>query len=359
MCIFSGSVESVSSTKILASRVYQAQIVEKKEKGEVRKYKKPTGNPMQLTVYSNKTIIGPPVSSSGPGPGTGTAMILPFPLIKGQNRVKVLDMSKYENFFDDIELLFPLQDAYSNNVSYQSVFTDSQIDVLEVGNYKVSIVPNFDSIMRLRFDAFNLTPDVADLLSLYYKKDYGFMVCILKQQASYHPFAYVHEMRSNGELFIPTRHHHGHAKETPYSSTMNISAFGKFHDRGVQSSKDTEETGLKNEFYDTLMDDDDFMSQQIRRSKTKVTRERESKIAANAVDWDHDIYIVNRPLSAGGAIIRRPGTKMIKASDGRLSQVANYINFKRMPTEVSFGDINSLFKITIGKMYTSNHDLFI
>jgi hypothetical protein len=386
MCIFSGAVDAVSSTKILVSRVFQTEIVEQKERGKVRKFKKPVGNPMQLVVYSNKVILDPSSTDDVTGMRNGAAMILPFPLIKGRNRMAVLDMSRYKNFFDDVELLFPMQ-AQSrslSNASYDSL-ENSMIDVLDVGSYKASVVPKFDHFHRLQFAEFNLHPDVTKLLERYYKNNYGFVVCILKPQATYHPFAYVHELRSNGELFIPTRHYHGEQQNTPYASTMSHSAFSRFHDRvasdntpltesmsSVDNADDRvivmDDLHLKNNFFDTLMDDDDYMSQQMRRLNVNGgARARAPTGPANAgnasgtesLDWDHEIYIVNRPNLIHNSISRKPGVSVTNASPGRLSQAANYINFKKMPLEISFGNIQSMAKITIDKLYTENHDLFV
>ena len=350
MCIFSGSVDSVSTTKILVSRVYQTEIVE--QKGS--KYKKPVGNPLQLVIYSNKVTLTPADSDSV---RVGTAMILPFPLLKGQNRVALLDMSKYPNFFDDVELLFPIAEIPQSYEALSNSIADGYIDVMKVGNYKASIVPTYADFNRLQFNEFNLHPDVSSLLGQYYSKNFGFIVCILKPQAMYHPFAYVHELRSNGELFVPTRHFHGSSEDTLYSARVDRSAFGQFHDRLTTTDTRSDlmdEVGLKNNFYDTLMDDDDYMTHQIRRRGNRA-----KNAPAHGIDWDHDIYVINRPSALQGAFTRKPGVKVTLANPGRLSQVSNYINFKRMPVEVSFGEIGSLAKITIGKLYTDNHDLFL
>jgi hypothetical protein len=391
MCIFSGSVESVAATKILVSQVYQTQIVEQKEKGKKKRYKKPVGKPLQLVVYSNKVILDPTAHDSIAGTPGGTAMILPFPLIKGNNRVAVLDMSNYENFFDDIELLFPIPQtqSYSN-----SILSDA-IDVVKVGSYNVSIVPNYENFIHLQFDKFNLHPDVTNLLKRYYSHNYGFMVCVLRPQARYHPFAYVHEIRNNGELFVPTRHFHGDTSAgTKFGTTMGHSVFGKFHDRtdvqgdahaddqhDERSGLIMDDLNLKNNFYDTLMDGDEYISHQMRRTAMGGTPAKQPKKHskrqgvqvldatqahpvrrghdANDLDWDHEIYIVNRPTAFSDSILRKPGVSGFAASSGRIEQVANYIDFKRMPNDIAFGSIQSIMKLVITKTYSENHDLFV
>jgi len=340
----------------------------------------------------------------------GTAMILPFPLIKGKNRVAVLDMSQYENFFEDIDLLFPIQQRSSEG-AYSNSLMDSAIDVVKVGSYDVSVVPNYDQFTRLQFDKFNLHPDVTKLLGQYYSKNYGFMVCILRPQATYHPFAYVHELRNNGEMFIPTRHYHGNTSEgSRFGTTMGHSVFGKFHDRtelepdvmpygdydddlGPDRSRDDDnllmdDLHLKNNFYDTLMDGDEYISHQMRRTalgggarnpngipgpagsassshhRNKSTRVQTPSVPVNrsqrdVIDWDHEIYIVNRPTVEHDSMVSKPGVTMLKASPGRLNQVSNYINFKRMPLDIAFGEIDNMIRISINKLYSENHDLFV
>lgn len=423
MCIFSGSVESVASTKILVSKVFQTEIVEQKEKGKKRKFKKPVGKPLQLVVYCNKVVLDPAAHDSISGTPGGTAMILPFPLIKGKNRIAALNMSLYENFFDDVDLLFPIPQK-SREFSNSYSLTDGVIDVMKVGSYNVSIVPNYDHFVNLQFDKFNLHPDVTKLLGRYYGKNYGFMVCVLRPQAVYHPFAYVHEIRNNGELFIPTRHYHGNTSAgSRYGTTMGHSVFGKFHDRteigdgdgdgdggdggdghhevhGAHGAHDDllmDDVQLKNNFYDTLMDGDEYISHQMRRSafgggartptsspsgpaKPKSKHSQHSAHSAHLmvsrssgsskdrrggrgddshVDWDHEIYVVNRPTMHYDSILSKPGVTMLRANPAKLEQVANYINFSRMPVEIAFGEISDIVKVSINKLYNENHDMFV
>lgn len=385
MCIFSGAVSNVSTTKILVSPVYQAEIVTRRERETVRKFKKPVGKPMQLVVYSNKVVLDPNDRDNVTGVRNGAAMILPFPLIKGYNRVAVLDMSRYTNFFDDVELLFPLtRSSNGDMIAYDMELANSQgmISVMDIGSYKASIVPKYHDFARLQFGEFNLDSSVSKLLERYYSRDYGFVVCILKPQATYHPFAYVHELRSNGELFVPTRHYHGDHENTPYNSSLSRSAFSQFHDRiaseglGMPDDGAEDDRGmimddlhLKNNAFDTLMDDDEYMSQQMRRmtvnggARARAPTSRGSRTGdgggTGGVDWDHDIYIVNRPRVVYNAIAGKPGVSATAADPRRLEQVANYINFKKMPVDVSFGNIRTIVKLNIDKLYTGNHDLFV
>jgi hypothetical protein len=80
---------------------------------------------------------------------------------------------------------------------------------------------------------------------------------------------------------------------------------------------------------------------------------------ANDLDWDHEIYIVNRPTAFSDSILRKPGVSGFAASSGRIEQVSNYIDFKRMPNDIAFGSIQSIMKLVITKTYSENHDLFV
>ena len=77
MCIFSGPVSNVSSTKIMVAAVMQSKIVTIHDKyGKPRRVRRPAKGtmPMQLTVYSNQVQLNSSASNEQ------TAMILPFPL---------------------------------------------------------------------------------------------------------------------------------------------------------------------------------------------------------------------------------------------------------------------------------------
>lgn len=168
----------------------------------------PVINNRQLTVYSNTVEVDNPV-----------AMILPFPvtnrkgaiLAKDSNKTfEFVDFSNYENLFDDLESLFPKFATRGLSKGFDSFDCDDNysLDVVDVGNYKASVAFSLDDLKRLKFDVFNLTPDVVELMSTHYKDNYGFVVCIMTESKKYHPFGYIHDMRDDMRYFVPTRHYH-------------------------------------------------------------------------------------------------------------------------------------------------------
>lgn len=153
-----------------------------------------------------------------PNPNTETrpmAMVLPVPFVKGNKEIiEVVAMDgKYHNIFDKLRLLFP-------NLSWRGQsfggerFADSRnaapppIEVLKVGSYDVSVVESLDDFGRLQNDVFALDPNFSSLLKREYSKGFGFVVCRLQNGAKYHPIAYVHPLREDGKLFVPTKHYH-------------------------------------------------------------------------------------------------------------------------------------------------------
>jgi len=183
MCIISPpEVEEVSRTKIWIAPVIKDNKLS------------------QLTVYSNTVETNNPV-----------AMILPFPITEPKD-FEFVDFSDYTSLFHDLNKLFPtLSRARSMGFATANSFDldDAEpLPVTQVGNYKASVAFSLADLKRLKFDVFNFTPDVVELMSTYYSKGYGFVVCILDQSKEYHPFGYIHSMREDGRYFVPTRHYH-------------------------------------------------------------------------------------------------------------------------------------------------------
>ena len=186
MCIFTGEVESVSKTQIFSCKNSNRQVV----------------------VYGNKVELDK---------GKRVAMVLPVPsnLDKKDGGIEVLDMSRYNNLFDDLDSLFPkvLAQSFARGLSDSlslNSYDEESIDVKHVGSYKVSIVPSFNDFQRLQFSEFELDPNVVNLLNKHYKEGYGFVVCIIKENCEFHPIAYSHDITStSGQFFLPTRHYHG------------------------------------------------------------------------------------------------------------------------------------------------------
>ena len=264
MCIFSGEVEQVANTKIFVSVAFPAKVESEHKNGHIRTRKTINGKALQLTVYSNNVQV----NSNHVNENKEIAMILPFPLIKGPNRVKILDMSNYPNFFGDLEMMFPIID--SHEFRSQNIFTeedDRLLEVHHVGQYKASVVPNFSKFDLLQYDEFNLTSDVKQLLKQYYQKGYGFMVCIIDAHNSrakqYHPFAYVHELRPDKHLFVPTRHYH---------RSIVLNSYSKYHTENP--TLPPEDAEVDRYFLDTLMLEDRYLQLTSRRLESKAVKEK-------------------------------------------------------------------------------------
>lgn len=321
MCIFSGPVAEVSKTKIATFCCYDSEV----KKINKRNYKSKTGNPLQLVIYENKVSI-----ASMP-----VAMILPFPLIKGVNRIKLIDLSEYPNIMEDIGDLFPYENltrmAQSNSLSDGVV-----IPVSRVGSYKVSIVPKFSEFMNLQFNEFRLAPDVHKLLEQYYAEDFGFIVCIIENSKKFHPIAYVHE----GETpFIPTRHYHKHTIPKPDLAEIDNEDLLEAHSE-VYSEQQIMRTGNS-------------------RQPGAPRHQRNNTDLVNDGDWDHSIYIFGYGPEKIKHSFNGLGIKYTDIPVYNLENIKNRVDFSKFPDHLFFGTINRGTRITIGSAYGGNHDIFI
>jgi hypothetical protein len=359
MCIFDGNIDNVSGTKIFTSIVYPAKLISKNVNGMTKGYKMPVGNPLQMVIYSNNVQIAYMDKYTDVDvPGIripSTAMILPFPLIKGENRVKILDMSKYENFFDDIDMVFPTL----KNSGFRGMLStnDGELPVQHIGNYKASIVPNLNSFDKLQYNEFNLKPDVKELLRKYYSNGYGFMVCILNKKSSresqFHPFAYVHEIRSDGRIFIPTRHYHKKTVSNPYSRYHNpVDEINTNHDDNDNNDND-EVSEVSNYIYGTLMIDDKWMKLTSKKHDLQSYREK------TEIDWDHEIYVVNFPRLLKNSLLQKPGVRITNGDLNKLVNFYTYVEASKLPREIVLTKPVSLFKIKIDGNYKYNHDFYL
>ncbi len=185
MCIFTGTIEPiVSATKILVAMLAMN---------------------LQLTVYQNKVIADGNV-----------AMILPVP----GPRVYMVDLSSYANLFNDLEQDLPYN-PYAGMLSLRRDAPRVMLDIQRVGSYDVSVAANLIDLEALDWSHFALTPAVLTILRKHYASNFSFCVARLRQSASPHPIAYIHE-RIDSQMFIPTRHegHANHAVKWDHSIFM-------------------------------------------------------------------------------------------------------------------------------------------
>lgn len=177
MCIISGPILSVNSTKILALPSRSGK--------------------RQLTVYSN--AVTTPDSN---------AMCLPVP---NPNTIKFEHVPKdifkqCNNSFDIPYTLGSTFVARSLNRSF-----NAPLPILSHGSYQVVLVPSIDDLDRVPKHFTTLSSDVIGFLKASYPNNFGVLLCKLKKGSTdYEPFAYSHNIQANNQLFIPTKHYHVH-----------------------------------------------------------------------------------------------------------------------------------------------------
>lgn len=182
MCIISGEVKQVSRTKIFVGPL--------------------EGNKGQLTVYCNKVAMD---SEKG-----GT-MILPVPVGKdGKADIRFVDMSRSKDFFDKLHDLWPVERSITLGIPKAKGF--ASLEVVTVGSYVASIVPDHPSFELLDKERFPVTKEVLDYLLKEYPSKHQFVAFSLERSSKeYHPFAYTHRIADDGPImFIPTMHYHTH-----------------------------------------------------------------------------------------------------------------------------------------------------
>jgi len=344
MCIFSGPISHVSGTNIMVTTVMQSKIVTIRDKyGKARRVRRPAENtkPLQLTVYSNTIEINHAASSEQ------TAMILPFPLIKGKNRVKIMDLSNCKSLFKKLGKLFKSSRKNQGMTLDDATdyFANGAIPVHQVGSYNTSIVPNFAAFDKLQYKQFGLSPEVKALLKQYYSKSYGFVVCILRKNAEYHPFGYTHEIRSDGKLFVPTRHFHSHSDNSRLINDVQTRMPGEDFDEGVDY--------VENFMALTMSDADPYLQHTVKRTTLNNYRE------IPQVDWDHSIYVMNYSRVLNDERYKKEYMDVKAADPGRLYNIEKYFDTTEFPGSIIFPKINSVHRLNIYNGYKSNHDILI
>lgn len=237
MCIISGPVLSVNSTKILAL---------------------PSKNgKRQLTVYRN--AVATPESN---------AMCLPVP---NPNSVKFEHIPKdifkqCSNSFD-----IRLSHRFSDGLAPASLSMKSAKSTLPVqfhGSYEVVLVPSMDDLDRVPTHFTTLTSEVVEFLKASYPTNFGVLLCKLKKgSADYEPFAYSHDIQANDQLFFPTKHYHFHDPQNLWANS--------------------EEPGWASAFVGSLLGGD-LMGLPGRKMPQIVN-------TRFADDWDHEIYSAQTP----------------------------------------------------------------
>lgn len=175
MCIFSQSVEHVSSTNIFARRTNGKQVLA-----------------YRMTYQAAREL----------------AMVLPLPVPPSgpEDAVRFIDLQGYPDFFDDLRSGFPIYIPLSRSTA--AVAAPATLVVHDVGSFEASYVPTLEDFDRLD-ERFRIPPDAMADIPLY--RDYGFAVFMLKpatRPSDVHPMAFEFPQRDPKRLFFPTMHVH-------------------------------------------------------------------------------------------------------------------------------------------------------
>lgn len=179
MCIFSGPVDSVSTTSIFARSALDGR---------------------QYLVYS-MTVSAP----------EELAMILPLPVPHeaSDDAVEFIDLSGYPAFFSDLDRPFlkPVPAGRRQTPDYSPTPTRrAPLPVIEVGDFEASFVPTVGDFDRL--DARFRLPEKAWSQLPGYER-FGFAVFKLKKgNQRVHPMALEFPRADPTSLFFPTIHVH-------------------------------------------------------------------------------------------------------------------------------------------------------
>lgn len=159
----------------------------------------------QLTVYSNS--VETPAEN---------LMILPVPW-PDTVRFEAEFMKAYPRFLEDCEasLQRPPVRGLLSAARSASFEPKSMLPVLDIGSYRVSVVPSVGDFSRLNGAVFSLPSELKGMLAASYGgKDVpiGFICCKLRAgNQQYEPLAYSHRRWKWDSLFVPTKHFHAHA----------------------------------------------------------------------------------------------------------------------------------------------------
>ncbi len=181
MCILSGHIEEVSSTKIFARMSVDSK-----------------GRDRQWLVYAMHLDTPSDV-----------AMILPVPVKAGvgEDDVEFDDLSKRDDFFKKLENLFPKD--VQKGMRSRGFGADSlrhSLQVHSVGAFEASFSPTLADMDRLD-PRFKLPNETWSKIPEY--KDYGFVVFKLsKGDADRHPMSFSFTSRFSDRVYFPTLHIH-------------------------------------------------------------------------------------------------------------------------------------------------------
>lgn len=179
MCLFANEVDDVANTQI-----YVAADINQTE---------------QCVIYEMAVSLR----------GGVNAMILPVPAEAGS--IKLYDLSTAEDLFKELNEMFVVR---SRGMSFGKEDDEDSLEVVQVGNYDVSVAPSVADMKRVNRGVFQLSANVEETLRKHYASGFAFVVAQLRESGKGHPLAYTHPL-ADKRLFIPTRHEHGPSTQLP------------------------------------------------------------------------------------------------------------------------------------------------
>lgn len=328
--MINGIIESIENTKIFSSIVYPA-VVEIRDKKRV---KIPEGNPLQMIIYSTKITFQQ--KNDELGSIQSNMLILPFPLVSGANRFKILNMAQYANFFEDVEMIFPTvdDDTFKGSL-YRNLEVDDKIEY--DNSYNIIIAKNYQ-ILESRMD---ISFDLKEFAKRYYSNNFGFILINIKSNKPLAPFAYVHEIRDS-KMFIPLK---------CFYKTSYTKSFSKSEDPHANSDE-MQEIEVNSFIYRTLMVDDEWLRMAAKKKDIKSFKEQH-------IIWDHELYIVNFPRITRNPLLKKPGIKIFNGDIGRLNDFYTYIENPKLPLDIVLIKPKYLFKVSIDGGHKYNYDMFL
>lgn len=186
MCIFSGDAE-VKNTKILVGPYVN------------------DGKKMQFTLYENQVQYD--------NDQEYVTMILPFP----GTIYTVLNMEEYkEDVWKQVDKAFralnPTSGGWGAAATFGSSAQSTMLKVEYYGGYCVSIATCIEDIVKAN-PVFEMPENILEILRQNYDGNikYQFLLCKFVDKAvKLHPIGCISDTLPGNQLFIPTRHEHGH-----------------------------------------------------------------------------------------------------------------------------------------------------
>jgi hypothetical protein len=285
-------------TRIFTSVVYPCIYDEEK------KTKVSNGNPLQLTVFVNV------LENISFTPDNESYLVLPFPLITGKNRVKIFDIDNYPKIFEDLSLTFETDEK------------ENDYDV--IGKYEVSILNKIDDL------------DLSYKIKNNYKTGFGFLKCIPKfhklknkepaktNKTEFLPFAYVHEIKPDTKMFIP-------------SKLIFINKLQTFASAATEIELD-----------DTV--NDKFINWFLKK------KEKPAPPPVKADNKSFEIYITNFPRVAKNPLLTQAGV-LIK--EKKIKEKHDlFLSKSKFPKNLEIKKIDFIHQINIDNEYKFNHNLY-